>query len=69
MECGVICAGSVEAMAGPGEARLDGMDVRRFQAGVRSVVHPCVEHRTLHTRGVCPLLIKSVVGLWNPQGR
>lgn len=38
-------------MAGAGEAGPDGVDVRRFQAGLRGDVYPRVEHYPIDTRG------------------
>lgn len=49
--CGGIAAVSVQAMASASEARSDGVDVRRFEAGLRGDVYSCLEHPTLDTRG------------------
>ena len=56
----MISAASVEAMAGPSEARPDGVDVRRLQAGVRSVVHPRVEYHPLYPGGESPIVLYVV---------
>lgn len=60
-ERGVSSAASVKTMAGPSEARPHGVDVRRLQAGVRSIVHPCVEYHPLHSGGESYLSYCSVI--------
>lgn len=54
-------ARAVQAMAGAGEARPDGVDVRRFQARIRRDVHPRLEHSPVDTRGECFALRRRLV--------